>query len=54
MLVPIPIRSVRAAIAAAATSDEGSIPSSVKWCSDSHTDSNPSRSASLISTRHCA
>jgi len=37
MLVPIRMRLVRAAMAAAATSGEGRKPSGVQWCSDSHT-----------------
>ena len=50
--VPIDIRSVRIAIAAAATNGEGRNPSGVPWCSDSHTAEYPSCSASTISPRH--
>jgi len=50
--VPIDMRSVRMAIAAAATNGDGRKPSGVPWCSDSHTAEYPSSSAAEISLRH--
>ena len=46
--VPILIRRVRPAIAAAMVSGCGRYPSSKKWCSVTHTESMPRRSASAI------
>jgi len=47
--VPMPILDVACAIAADTTSSEGMYPSSTKWCSVVHTESNPRRSASTAS-----
>jgi alkanesulfonate monooxygenase SsuD/methylene tetrahydromethanopterin reductase-like flavin-dependent oxidoreductase (luciferase family) len=47
-VTPIRIRLVRAAIAAATGRIEGRYPSSMKWCSDSQTSSNPLFSAHAI------
>nr|WP_266096561.1 hypothetical protein [Rubrobacter marinus] len=52
--VPMPMRVVRAAIAAATTSGLGRYPSSTKWCSESHTSEKPRDSPSEISSRHSA
>ena len=48
--VPIRARRVRAAIAAANASGCERYPSSKKWCSESHTESAPRRSASSTSS----
>ena len=50
--MPIRARFVRAAIAAANASGCERYPSSKKWCSESHTESAPRRSASSTSSNH--